>query len=79
MRVRLCLALAAALLVPGVARADIQTLVFRSAPVTIGPYGVIQSEQLVPSPAEDGNVVGISADVDRAGVSEPIGQEIIVR
>jgi hypothetical protein len=77
MRTLLLVALgAAALLALGhaaVARADDQTLTFRSAPVTVGPYGVEQSTMLIPSPEVDGFVTGISADVvDQNGVSEPI-------
>ena len=78
MRLRLLIAVAAALALPGVAQADVQTLVLHSAPVTIGPYGVVQSQQLVPSPAQDGDVVGISADVvDQQGVPEPISHVML--
>ena len=50
-----------------------QTLVFRSAPVTVQGFGVEQGMQLVASPPVDGYVTGISADVvDDQGVSVPI-------
>jgi plastocyanin len=64
----------AALAFPGLAHAKAQTLVFRSnSPITIGPYGVVQGSELIPSPAVDGYVVGLSATlVDTKGVEEPI-------
>jgi hypothetical protein len=66
------------LLAPARALAGEQTLVFRSQPVTLGPYAVEQSYQLVPSPKVDGYVVGISADlVDQNGVSEPISHVML--
>ena len=56
-----------------VARSGEQTLVFRSAAVTVKGFGVQQDMQLVPSPSVDGYVTGISADVvDENGVSMPI-------
>lgn len=56
-----------------VARSGEQTLVFRSAAVTVQGFGVEQGLQLVPSPSVDGYVTGISADVvDANGVSMPI-------
>ena len=56
-----------------VARSGEQTLVFRSAAITVQGYGVEQGMQLVPSPSVDGYVTGISADVvDENGVSMPI-------
>ena len=63
-----------ALAFPGIAHAGLQTLVFRSnAPISIGPYGVVQSTELIPSPSVDGYVTGISATlVDTKGVEEPI-------
>jgi type IV secretory pathway protease TraF len=77
MRRRVAVALAATAVVAfghaAVARADDQTLTFRSTSVTVGPYAVQQSTMLVPSPTVDGYVTGISADVvDQDGVSEPI-------
>ena len=59
---------------PGLAQAGEQTLTFHSyAPITVGPYGVVQGAELVPSPPLDGYVVGISATVtDTSGVEEPI-------
>jgi len=59
---------------PGLAQAGEQTLTFRSFdPISIGPFGVVQGTELIPSPASDGYVVGISATVvDTAGVEEPI-------
>jgi hypothetical protein len=55
-----------------------QTLVFRSAPVTVDPYGVAQSWQLVPSPSTDGYVTAMSADVvDASGNSVPIAQVML--
>jgi plastocyanin len=57
----------------GGARAAEQTLVFRSAAITIPGYGVAQSYQLVPSPTLDGYVTSMSADVvDGNGASVPI-------
>lgn len=63
-----------ALAFPGIAHAGRQTLVFRSnAPITIGPYGVVQGTELIPSPSTEGYVTGISATlVDTKGVEEPI-------
>src|SRR4051812_15321037 len=56
-----------------VAQAGEQTLVFRSAAVTVQGFGVEQGLQLVPSPSVDGYVTGITADVvDDQGVSLPI-------
>jgi hypothetical protein len=60
------------------AQAAGQTLVFRSAPVTVDPYGVAQSYQLVPSPSVDGYVTAINADVvDADGNSVPISQVML--
>src|SRR6478735_4182279 len=63
----------AVLAVPGVARAGEQTLVLHSfSPIAVGPYGVVQGTQLIPGPALDGYVTGISATVvDLNGVEEP--------
>jgi plastocyanin len=58
-----CAAALAALAFPGGALAGVKTLVFNSAPIRIGPYAVAQGAQLVPSPREDGYVVGMKADV----------------
>jgi hypothetical protein len=67
------LAVLAAAFHPGGARAGEQTLVFRSAAITIAGYGVAQSYQLVPSPSLDGYVRSMSADVvDANGTSVPI-------
>jgi plastocyanin len=52
-----------ALAFPGGALAQVQTLVFDSAPVTIGPYGVERGVQLAPSPKVDGYVVGMKASL----------------
>ncbi len=55
------------------ARATDQVLVFRSAPITVAGFGVSQGEQLVPSPAIDGYVTGMSGDVvDADGNSVPV-------
>src|SRR5262245_44983252 len=55
------------------AATGVQTLVFRSAAVNVGGFGVEQGMQLVPSPSVDGYVTAISADVvDANGVSIPI-------
>jgi hypothetical protein len=63
----------AAVFFPSSASAGEQTLVFRSAPITVPGYGVQQNVQLVPSPAVDGYVTAMSADVvDEAGASVPI-------
>jgi hypothetical protein len=60
------------------ARTGDQTLVFRSAPITVSGYGVAQSFQLVASPSADGYVTGMSADVvDANGVSVPITQVML--
>ncbi|MHB8641842.1 MAG: cupredoxin domain-containing protein [Gaiellaceae bacterium] len=59
---------------PGVAHAGEQTLVLHSyQPIAVGPYGVQQNTELIPSPPLDGYVVGISATVtDTNGVEEPL-------
>jgi hypothetical protein len=64
----------AALAFPGLAHAGEQTLVLRSpTPIAIGPYGVVQGEELIPSPATDGYVTGLSATlVDATGAEVPI-------
>jgi plastocyanin len=61
---RLCCAGAlAALAFPGGALAGVKTLVFNSAPIRLGAFEVERGLQLVPSPREDGYVVGMKADV----------------
>lgn len=66
-RVALVAALAA-LVFPLGAHAATQTLVFRSAPIAVGPYAVSTSYQLVEHPNVDGYVVGMKADLlDGAG------------
>jgi plastocyanin len=58
--------LVAALLVlcaPSGALAAVNTIVLQSSPITIGPFGVARGVQRVDSPAVDGNVVGMTADV----------------
>jgi plastocyanin len=64
----------AALASPGVAQATEQTLTLRSnKPITVAPYGVVQGTELIPGPALDGYVTGISATVtDTSGVEMPI-------
>jgi len=59
---------------PGHALAGEQTLVLHSyTPITVGPYGVQQGTELIPSPPLDGYLTGISATVtDTNGVEEPI-------
>jgi hypothetical protein len=67
------LALLAAGLHAGGARAGDQILTFRSAPITVQGYGVAQDVQLVLSPTGDGYVTAMSADVvDETGASVPI-------
>ena len=74
MRRVLLVSLLAVLAFPGLARAGEQTLTFRSShPISVGPFGVVQGNELIPSPSHDGYVVGISATVvDTNGVEEPI-------
>jgi plastocyanin len=74
MRALLRLACAAALVAlafPAGALAGVKTLVFTSAPITIGPYGVERGGQLAPSPKEDGYVVGMRADI-----FDPLGNPV---
>jgi plastocyanin len=52
-----------ALAFPAGALAEIRTLVYTSAPITIGPHAVAQGAQLAGSPQVDGSVVGMSANV----------------
>ena len=54
---------ALALSLPPGALAQVQTLVFDSAPITIGPYGVARDVQLAPSPKVDGYVVAMKASL----------------
>ncbi len=54
---------AAALLAPGQARAGTKTLTFTTAAVVVPAYGVATAPMLVPSPQEDGYVVGLRAEV----------------
>jgi plastocyanin len=65
--VRPVLAFAAAaalwLAAPPAGRAAVETLTFRSAPITIQPYFTAQGSQAVASPRVDGYVVGFSASV----------------
>lgn len=63
---------------PSAAGATIQTLVLRSAPITVPGYGVNQNIQLAPSPQVDGYVTGISGDiVDAQGVSVPVSNVML--
>ncbi len=67
------LAVLAAAFYSSAAGAADQTIVLRSAAITVPGYGVSQNTQLVPSPAVDGYVTAISGDVvDEAGASVPI-------
>ena len=52
-----------ALVLPGQASAGVQTLVFKTAPITVTRYEVARGVQLAPSPKVDGYVVGMSAEV----------------
>jgi plastocyanin len=54
---------ATALSLPSGALAGVQTFVFKSAPITIGPFGVARDVQLAPSPNLDGYVVGMKASL----------------
>src|SRR2546430_2735330 len=57
---------------PAGALAEVQTMVFDSSPVTIGPFGVARDVQLAPSPKVDGYVVGMKASlVDVVGNAVP--------
>lgn len=56
-------AVGAALLAPGVARAETRTLVFTTPSITVPRYGVVTQPMLVPSPRADGYVVGLHAEV----------------
>jgi hypothetical protein len=62
------LAAVAALAMPSGALAAVQTLVYRTGPIHVGAFGVVQEAQRADSPQLDGYVVGMSADVvDAAG------------
>ena len=50
-----------ALAFPGGAFAQIRTLVYTSAPISIGPHAVAEGTQVAASPQIDGSVVGMSA------------------
>jgi hypothetical protein len=64
MTVRLLFAVVlAALAFPAGATADVQSLVFESAPIQVDRYAVARGVQLVQSPSVDGDVVGMKADV----------------
>jgi len=45
------------------AEAGVQTLVFKTAPITVTPYDAITRTQLTDSPSVDGYVTGIKADL----------------
>ena len=74
MRRVLLTVIVAALALPAVAHATEQTLTLHSfKPIAVGPYGVVQGTELIPGPALDGYVTGISATVtDTNGVEMPI-------
>ena len=60
---RIAIAGAFALFVPGVAHAETKTLTFQTGPIVVSAYGVATAPTLAPSPAEDGYVVGLIAEV----------------
>ena len=60
---RLVLVAAFALIGPGIARAETQTLTFRTGPIVVPAYGVATAPTLAPSPSVDGFVVGMRAEV----------------
>jgi hypothetical protein len=63
---------------PSAASAAVQTIVLRSAAITVPGYGVNQAVRLVPSPQVDGYVTGMSADVvDESGASVPISSVML--
>jgi hypothetical protein len=45
------------------AEAGVQTLVFKTGPITVTPYDAITKSQLIDSPSVDGYVTGIKADL----------------
>ena len=60
------------------AEAGVQTLVFKSGPVTVTPYDAITRTALIDSPAVDGYVTGIKADlVNAAGNVVPNTQVML--
>ena len=64
----LVLAAVAALTISPSALGAVQTLVYRTGPIEVGAFGVVQAAQRADSPEVDGYVVGMSADVvDAAG------------
>ena len=66
------MAVLGALVLPGGALGAVQTLTYRTGPIAIGAYGVVQEAQRADSPQVDGYVVGMSADiVDAAGNPVP--------
>jgi plastocyanin len=72
MRRLLAFLVVAAALFPGSALAGEQILTFTSASISVPAYGVDQDLMLVPGPAVDGYVVGMSAEVvDAAGNVQP--------
>jgi Stress up-regulated Nod 19 len=74
----LMLAGAAALALSGTAQAGVQTLVFRSQPITLKPFEVVQPTQLADSPKLDGYVVGMAADVvDAKGAVLPLNRVML--
>jgi hypothetical protein len=63
---------------PSAASAAVQTIVLRSAAITVPGYGVNQAIRLVPSPQVDGYVTGMSADVvDERGASVTISSVML--
>jgi hypothetical protein len=58
-----CAAALVALAFPTGALAGVKTLVFTSAPIKVGAFGVERGAQLAPSQKEDGYVVGMRAEV----------------
>jgi plastocyanin len=59
---------AVALGAPGLARAEERTLTFTTGPITVPAYSVVQAPMSARSPAVDGYVVGMDAEVvDAAG------------
>ncbi len=74
----LVLAGAAALALTGSAQAGVQTLVFRSQPITLKPFEVVQPTQIADSPKLDGYVVGMDADVvDGKGAVLPLNRVML--
>lgn len=66
------------LLLPGPAAAAVQTLTFRSAPIHVGAFAVVQTTQRADSPQVDGFVVGMSAElVDETGEIVPDGDVML--